>query len=262
MSHEKILAMLKGCDAQKPMTFDALQERSGLERSTLEMILDALYNGHAINRAVVMRDGKTQSMVWPTGVVSQVVNFNGAAFTGAAHPGTFVPMPRSPIQNAAHAPAGAPTSKKGAAMEKVTQQHVIDMVTAQPGIARAEVMTRLTHVDGDNKKQVMSAISNALHSQKITQSKESGKACLHPGNKKAKRSQATPPRTKRAPNKSPRSVGARRAAPAPAPKIINGAFRVAVYEDQGFTLVKDGQEMILDGDEVERLRRFISVVCN
>jgi hypothetical protein len=72
MTHDKILAMLAGHDAQHPMAFDDLVKKSGLLPATLNMILLDMYNSISkpINYATITKKGKTQTVYWPTGVVN------------------------------------------------------------------------------------------------------------------------------------------------------------------------------------------------
>ncbi|KIO49618.1 hypothetical protein [Nitrosospira sp. NpAV] len=69
---EKILAALKGCNVQSPMSFTELIEKTGIPAMSLIVILQDLFDARAINRATVMRDGLTRVMVWPTGVLPKI----------------------------------------------------------------------------------------------------------------------------------------------------------------------------------------------
>ena len=67
--HGKVLAMLGGASAVAPMLFDELLERSGLRATTLQSILDALFEARQIQRCQITRNGQTQLVLWPTGVI-------------------------------------------------------------------------------------------------------------------------------------------------------------------------------------------------
>ena len=69
-NQEHILSILKNCDSQNPMTFFNLGQKVGIGALALFKITNEMYDSRIINRCTVTRDGVTQVMLWPTGMVS------------------------------------------------------------------------------------------------------------------------------------------------------------------------------------------------
>lgn len=71
MTHDLILQHLKGATSQNPVTLEQLVEKTGLLPDTISMILDQMHNvvPAVINKVKVIKNGQTQILVWPTGVI-------------------------------------------------------------------------------------------------------------------------------------------------------------------------------------------------
>lgn len=191
MQPKEILALMAGCDSRKPIAFDDLVKASGMEPAKLEAMLEYMFSNapFLVNRAQITRAGQTQMVYWPTGVL---VDFNFSVnpkkrpqFTPSPVQRSEKPAPRLQHAAATETIANQMASKAIKQVEKtqmqtndsrepVTLKHVLDIVTATPGIKRETVMQLLVYGDGSNKKQVSKIISNATFLKRLFQDADGG----------------------------------------------------------------------------------------
>lgn len=72
MSADRILSLMKNCDSKNPMSLRVLSKKTGMDIGELHPVIQEMYDTRGINRCVVTKDGITDLMFWPTGVVSKL----------------------------------------------------------------------------------------------------------------------------------------------------------------------------------------------
>lgn len=127
ITQTQILALLKGHDAQHPLCFDALVQKSGLEEDTLKMVLQQLFDSQPrpINCAQITKGGKTYMVYWPTGEIARL-SFH-----------TYTPMqprtasaPTKPTDQGDHMNTNAKSPR--ASRHSALRELLIQLITATP----------------------------------------------------------------------------------------------------------------------------------
>lgn len=170
MTHQKLLTMLAGCNSQKPMAFDALVKASGLLPSTLEILMEQMAHSTpmAINRATVTKDGRTQMMIWPTGVINhpgrQMLIINQKQLLAARAAWEQQPRTAQVKPSASTLPIPSKEISMGAAPSNLNTT-IYNKVVEHPGIGRDELVKfALQQVPGATEKQAKKTIVNLVYS--------------------------------------------------------------------------------------------------
>lgn len=198
-THQKILAMMSGCDSSKPMSFETLVEKSGLQPSTMESVLWQMRYASPplINSATVTRDGESQEVYWPIGIVdhrkafqttinlgnSIASGFSGqrqpprrseterpAGSSGSEKKTTSTAAPESPMEakpiTIQEAPMNSTTKPAVRKASKITQA-IYDKIVAHPGIKHADLIKHaLKECPDSTEKQANKSIQNLIHVSK------------------------------------------------------------------------------------------------
>lgn len=175
MTHVKILAMLAKSSSQKPMPFADLVNASGLLPATLEMVLEQMAHSvpASINCARVTKDGTTQMVYWPTGVVQTgqqgiVINRKKATAAGFVVPARQPLSTLRPVASTFH-PINSLTSTEvsmGAAPNKLNVI-IFNKITEQPGITQDELIKcALQQSPASTEKQARKTLLNLVHASK------------------------------------------------------------------------------------------------
>lgn len=125
LTHQKILAMLKGCTSTAPMEFDTLLRKTGLLPDTLAMVLAQMQHSlpATINSCIITKAGKSRTVYWPTGA-SMV---SSQAYGRASYPA-------QPTAQQASAPDVPRT---------ISGKKALELISAQPGINQNNLVNQL-----------------------------------------------------------------------------------------------------------------------
>jgi hypothetical protein len=128
LTHQKILAMLKGCTSTAPMEFDTLVRKTGLLPDTLAMVLAQMQHSlpATINSCIITKAGKSRTVYWPT-CASMVPRLAYGRTTYPAQPA---------------APA-APQASSPDVPRTISGKKALELITAQPGIFQNDLVNRL-----------------------------------------------------------------------------------------------------------------------
>lgn len=169
MSIEKILALMSGCDQHKPMPFSALLEKSGLQPDTLSMVLRQMRYDipMQINSITLTRDGSTQDMYWPTGVVKHGIGPQGIVISPVKRP-TFKPLAqREPPREAQPTTAApAPRNQRGRKPSELCAA-LYERICEQPGVTKKELRKYvLATLPDATEEQMFNALRNMCNLSK------------------------------------------------------------------------------------------------
>lgn len=114
MSHQLILEHIKGATSQDPVTLDHLVEATKLLPDALNALLDQMYCSipSMINKVKRIKDGRTEILVWPTGVVEPLTfnNRNSSQIKRQERPPRVPVSTTSPAAQSVKAPDKRPKS--------------------------------------------------------------------------------------------------------------------------------------------------------
>lgn len=127
MTHDLILQHLKGATRHQPVTLEELASKTGLLPDTISMLLDQMQNTvpATINKVKIIKNGKAQIIVWPTGAVQPFSYRNDIRANGKRRPD----LP-------AHAETKDPATNT---REKVSNADVVKYVITHPGSTTIQV---------------------------------------------------------------------------------------------------------------------------
>lgn len=171
---EKLLKIMAGTSAQKWIDRRDLLAKTGASEAQLDVMLLALHEERAINRAQVIRGDTVIYAIWITGVIAKIPR------------SVFTINPNKLPQSGSLA-RSEPTVTKEKSMKEseqktaVTTKHIRDLVIACPGIKHDDVYQALVFSDGSNKKKVGDLISALISTKQLTKSSKDGIKRLHPG---------------------------------------------------------------------------------
>jgi hypothetical protein len=175
MTHQKILTMLAGCSSQKPMPFTDLVNASGLLPATLLHVLGQMAHSlpATINCASITKNGTTQMVYWPTGVVEKstghiVINRKKATAAGFAAPARQ-PLSALRPQASTVQPSISISAEEASMSAAPGKLNIIifNKVAEQPGITQDELIKfALQQSPESTEKQAIKTLMNLLHSSK------------------------------------------------------------------------------------------------
>ncbi|HAF44694.1 MAG TPA: hypothetical protein DCK83_07080 [Gallionellaceae bacterium] len=168
LTHQKILAMLAGCDSQKPMPFDTLVEKTGLLPETLSLVLDQMQHSlpATINSCAITKGGSKQTVYWPTGAVGNPLSFhqiNNRNWQRALDEKASVR--REEVRPAASTEQEQTMTKstgvgKGA-QPSALNQTLYNLILASPGISEDELVKRVLKDDPEEtEKHIRKTLAN------------------------------------------------------------------------------------------------------
>jgi hypothetical protein len=297
MTHEKILALLAGCSSANPMPFDALAKKSGLLPDTLRMVLEQLQHSlpAPINTAMHTKGGKTQTLIWPTGVVGPFLNpsqLSSQAFrrdqeqrapADVAHKTPAKVQPNTSIQNKEQ-PMSTPAKPRTGAQPSELSKAIYNKIVASPGInEQALIKHALQQEPNSTEKQDRKALQNLRHAaKKVHVRGERGNYTYHPGTQPAQQqTPAKPPRAAKAKHgkvvTGPEAAALRgdpqpEATPAaPTPHVITNtkvtaatsasvppsSFSVMLSDENHLHLTVGDEQYMLTPEQTARLHKFM-----
>jgi hypothetical protein len=193
-TEQTILSALAGHDAQKPMAFDDLVKKTGLEAAALKDVLQQMFKGvpASVNCAQVTKRGTTQMFYWPTGVVNVRTGPQGIVINPNHPSRQFLTQRREPAQEHARTPkVSANTTNRSKETEmNATERHtgasplnqaIYDKITVHPGITHAPLVKAIqVKFPEVTEKQILKTISNMRHvTKKIRVEGERGNYAYH-----------------------------------------------------------------------------------
>lgn len=254
MTHQKILAMLAGCSSQKPMPFDDLVKASGLLPATLGTVLMQMAHNipATINCASITKDGKTQMVYWPTGVIekaTQHIVINRQKAIAGGFSGTRQPLSAlRPQASAVQPTTSIPTKEIPMGMPpRKLNTLIYDKVAEQPGIAQDDLIAfALPKVTGATEKQVKKTIANLVHaSQRIRSVGPRGNFTYFPNNE-AHQPAAAASSTVKKQEVKPASYG-----------VGEKEFSLTLTDDNWMKLHLGAHTLLLDPSQTGRLQDFM-----
>ena len=178
MTHQKILAMLAGHDAQNPMAFGDLVKKSGLLPATLNNVLQQMFNSvpASVNCAQVTKRGITQMVYWPTGVVNArtgpqgiVINQVKKEAARSRDIGNF-PQKVKPTASTTPKETNVTTPQNAIPSREpgLLNTRILGKIIASPGIGRKDLITwALSHVKDATEDKIKSTLGNLTQTDKV-----------------------------------------------------------------------------------------------
>jgi hypothetical protein len=255
---DRIRKALRNASSQKPVPERKLVGLGAPDE--VRKVLAGMYAERQVNNCSITRNGITETVWWPTGVIALPSGPQGITINQSAS--------LRYRQLAAAAPA-KPITEQEKDMAPATSNlrtTLYDKIVVTPGILRTELVKHaLEKCPGTTEKLAVKTIGNLVTAKKIRlEGKRDEARChLNVGVSKPEAPAAAASAAPRTPRKKPsekkaaarRSPAASKAAPEPA--YADRSFTVMLDDESFLHIVNGDQKMVLNPVQVDRLSGFI-----
>ncbi|MEW5905129.1 MAG: hypothetical protein AB1722_12400 [Pseudomonadota bacterium] len=159
-THQQIIDQLKGCSSTNPMPFEQLLDKTGLQADTLHMVLHQMQHSvpASINSASVTKQGKTQLLIWPTGVLRDSIPYRVVSDQIANRNREL----KQQQEQETTMPKNNRGSKPGA-----LNSTLYSLIEQTPGIAHETLVKDALHqYPGETEAHIAKTLSNMVHATK------------------------------------------------------------------------------------------------
>jgi hypothetical protein len=169
-SQQKILDLLKGKSQQMPATFDELLSASNFGQQLLEMMPDAMMHmsPRPITGAIVTKDGVTQKLYWPTGILTGIpaftINKDKAHAAGFNQETKTSPETAPIVQTAVHEPE--PLKEKIVSQSIGIRPAILAILKGRPGMNGNDLISDVLEISAGSTKEKIAQVRDQMAYEK------------------------------------------------------------------------------------------------